>query len=358
MKIASIKKSVNLSFIRQRRLFLLGGVCGLLLLVFGMLPASSDAQSNRARQSTKPTKPVGSGLGSGPVNQTPAQGQSKESADKGDITLNADLVTVVAAVSSREGDFVNDLAASDFEILEDNIPQTINGFSREDSIPLQMAFLFDTSGSVQARREFEKKAAINFFKQVHRPQDRVALFSINTEATLELLLTNKLDHIIDAVNRIKIERGATALYDAVFTAAEYLAPAQGRRVIVIISDGRDNVSVSDLKRALAQAQRADAVVYSIHSFGRALSANVRDPGAEQVLLSLAEQTGGDVYFADRVEDLEQSFRRFAAELHAQYILTYYSTNEARDGRYRNLTVRVKRPGLNVRTRKGYYAPKE
>ena len=128
-------------------------------------------------------------------------------------------------------------------------------------------------------------------------------------------------------------------------------------MIMILSDGRDNVSNYDLKKALAKAQDADAVIYAIHPFGRDVSANLRDPGAEQALITFAEQTGGEAYFSASVDELDRNFHRFAAELHAQYIMTFYSTNETRDGGYRKLTVRVKRSGLTVRARKGYYAPK-
>ena len=155
-----------------------------------------SGQSNRTR---KPPPPPGG--------MTDDQGNKKQGKqDKANITLNSDLVTVIAAVTGPDGNFVSDLKQEDFEILEDKVPQTVSGFSREDSIPLQMAFLFDTSGSVRERRDFEKKTAVNFFRDVFRPQDHAAVYTVNTELSCELPLTNRLDSIINTVNRIQVKR--------------------------------------------------------------------------------------------------------------------------------------------------------
>ena len=325
------------------------------VLIFSAL--SISGQSDHARKSQQQQPPPGKrGVGS-TIDDPVQQKQNKPDKDKDDITLNSDLVTIIAAVTGKDGSFVGDLKKEDFEITEDNVPQTLSGFSREDSIPLELAFLFDTSGSVRERRDFEKKAAVNFFKDVFRPQDHGSIYLVNTDVECELPLTNHLEYIINAINRIQVDRGATALYDAIYLASKDLDQTTGRHVMMILSDGRDNVSRYDLKKALAEAQDADVVVYAIHPYGRNLSANLRDPGAEQALISFAEQTGGEAYFSANVEELEQDFHRFAAELHAQYVLTYYPKNEARDGKFRSLSINVKRPGLTVRARKGYFAPK-
>ncbi|HZS46332.1 MAG TPA: VWA domain-containing protein [Blastocatellia bacterium] len=321
----------------------------IILFSFAYFGLNARGQSNHARKQPPPN--------SGGMIDEQNNKQNKQDKDKAEISLNSDLVTVIAAVTGKDGDFVSDLKKEDFEILEDNVPQTISGFSREDAVPLELAFLFDTSGSVRERRDFEKKAAVNFFKDVFRQQDRAAIYTVNTEVSTELPFTNRLDNIINTVNRINIERGATALYDAIYLSSNDLEKTQGRHVMMILSDGRDNVSTYDLKKALARAQDADVVIYAVHPYGRDVSANLRDPGAEQALITFAEETGGDAYFSANVDELDRNFRRFAAELHAQYILTFYSKNEAHDGTFRRLTLKVKRPGLTVRTRKGYYAPK-
>jgi Ca-activated chloride channel family protein len=331
----------------------------ILILCIGVLTFSTlniKGQSDHARKSQQQQPPTKRGAGS-TIDDPVTQKQKQDKGDKEDITLNSDLVTVVAAVTGKDGSFVGDLNKEDFEIVEDSVPQALSGFSREDSIPLELAFLFDTSGSVRERRDFEKKAAANFFRDVFRPQDHASIYLVNTEVDRRLELTNRLDNIINTISRIQVERGATALYDAIYLASKDLDNTAGRHVIMILSDGRDNVSNCDLKKALAEAQNADVVVYAIHPYGRDLSANLRDPGAEQALISFADQTGGEAYFSANVDELEQDFHRFAAELHAQYVLTYYSKNEARDGKFRNLSIRVKRPGLTVRARKGYFAPK-
>ena len=332
--------------------------CPFILFCIGLLVSSAlsiSGQSDHARKSQQQPPPGKRGVGS--TIDDPVQQKQNKPDKSDDITLNSDLVTVIASVTGKDGNFVSDLKKEDFEILEDKVPQTLSGFSREDSIPLELAFLFDTSGSVRERRDFEKKAAVNFFKDVFRPQDHGSIYLVNTEVERELSLTNKLEYIINSINRIQVERGATALYDAIYLASKDLDQTSGRHVMMILSDGRDNVSRYDLKKALAEAQDADVVVYAIHPYGRDLSANLRDPGAEQALISFAEQTGGEAYFSANVDELEQDFHRFAAELHAQYVLTYYPKNEARDGKFRGLSVSVKRQGLTVRARKGYFAPK-
>src|SRR4051794_33042059 len=164
-----------------------------LLLVIGLLIFSAlsiNGQSDHARKSQQqPPQPGKRGVGS-TIDDPSTQKQKQDKQDKDDITLNSDLVTVVAAVTGKDGNFVGDLKKEDFEIVEDNVPQTLTGFNREDAIPLDVAFLFDTSGSVRERRDFEKKAASNFFREVFRPQDHASIYLVNTEVERELPLTN------------------------------------------------------------------------------------------------------------------------------------------------------------------------
>jgi len=273
------------------------------------------------------------------------------------IKLRADLVSVVATVVDSRGRFVDGLKLEDFELTEDDKPQQIASLSREGSVPLRLALLIDTSTSVRPRLKFEQGAASRFLKELVRPADRVALFSFNTEVNLEQELTGQVDKLIAAIKELK-SRGATALYTAVYTAAEYLNAADGRRVIVILSDGADTVSDISLQTALRKAQESDCVIYAIYAGGRVTSANLRDPGAEQALIALSTQTGGAAFFPDELEDLNEIFEQLAAELRAQYVLGFYSSNDARDGSYRYLVLRVKQPGVTVRARKGYYAPRD
>lgn len=285
------------------------------------------------------------------------------------IRINSDLVTIVATVKGPEGSRVNDLERDDFEILEDGVPQEITDFARDSDVPLRMVMLLDTSLSVASRLEFERRAAGRFLERVMRPQDQTALFSFATDVNLLQDFTNRVPLLVSAMKQLRA-KGATSLYDAIFLAANHLKRAPGRHVIVIVSDGGDTTSNKDLKTALAQAQLANAVIYAIFTGNLWPSENVRDLAAERALLALTDETGGDIYLprsrsgpADEKADelslmyLNQAFGELAEQLRTQYTLGFYSTNDARDGSFRKLTVRVRRPGYLARARVGYYAPK-
>lgn len=294
----------------------------------------------------------------------PQQTRPRRAQEETPIRLSANLVTVLASVSDEAGNQINDLAAADFTILEDGVPQQIAGFWREGEIPLRLAFLFDASSSIRHRFDFQQRAAAQFFRQVMRPGDQAALFSVSTDPRLETQLTPSVKDILDALARIK-PGGATALYNAIIEAARYLRPAEGRRVIVILSDGSDTASSASLEQALVEVQRSDAVIYAVHSTGIAPSANIQDLAGEAALKTLCEDTGGKAFFPPiqrdpqrEARDLGEIYRKIAAEVHAQYVLTYYPKNDARDGRFRAIRVEVHRPGLQARARRGYYAPKD
>lgn len=297
-----------------------------------------------------------------PRRATDAQRPTESQEDK-PIRLSADLVTVLASVSDPAGNLVSDLTREDFEIYEDNAQQEIAGLYREEQKSLRLVFLFDTSSSIRSRFDFEKRAAALFFKQVLRPGDEAAIISVATDPRLEIGFTPDADALVSKLEQLK-PGGATALYNAVLDAAKLLRSAPGRHVIVVLSDGTDTTSSVNLAQALTEVQRSDAVIYSIHSMGVALSASVQDLAGEFVMKAMSEDTGGRAFFPPimtdpkkEARDLDEIYKRVAAEIRAQYVLTYYSKAGARDGRFRAIRVEVKRPGLQVRARRGYYTAK-
>ena len=188
--------------------------------------------------------------------------------------------------------------------------------------------------------------------------------SVSTDPKLEIQFTPDLGKLVNTLDRLEAG-GATALYNAMIEAAKYLRPAKGRHVILVLSDGTDTSSPATLAQALAEVQKSDAVIYAVHSMGIAPSANVQDLAGEFVLKAMSEDTGGRAFFPPiyedqkkEVRDLGEIYRRISAEVRAQYVLTYYSKSQARDGRFQSIRVRVKRPGLQVRSRRGYYTAKE
>jgi len=279
------------------------------------------------------------------------------------LKLSADLVTVITSVTDASGNQVNDLAQNDFQIFEDNQGQDIAGFYREGQLPLRLIFLFDTSSSIRHRFDFEQRAAAQFFRQVLRPGDQAAIMSVSTDPKLEMQFTSDIDRLVSTLAGLKAE-GATALYNALIEAAHYIRPAEGRHVLVVLSDGTDTASAATLAQALTEVQKADAIIYGVHSTGIAPSANVQDLAGEFALKAMSEDTGGKAFFPPIYEeqkkearDLDEIYRRVAAEVRAQYVMTYYSKSAARPNTFRTIQVKTQRPGLLVRSRRGYYTSK-
>jgi Ca-activated chloride channel family protein len=296
----------------------------------------------------------------------------KESEDT--IRINSDLVNVVVTIAGGQPTSLLDLKQEDFEILEDGVPQEIANFSRNADQPLKLVMLFDTSMSVAQTLDFERRAAARFFDRVIRQQDRAAVFSVSTDVVVLQEFTNKTPLLIDAIRQLDAY-GATSLYDGIYLAADYIKNARGRRVIVIVSDGGDTTSNKSLLDALGQAQKSDALIFAVFTGNPWHSQNLRDLAAERALETLTGETGGEVLkprlaphknrsrYDDETDELslkelDRAFTDLAEQLRTQYVLGFYSTNEKRDGSFRKLSVRIKKPGYRARARTGYYAPKD
>jgi Ca-activated chloride channel homolog len=285
------------------------------------------------------------------------------------IRINSDLVTVVTTISRRSPNDSLNLSREDFEVLEDGVPQEIANFAREAEQPLQLVMLFDTSQSVSDKIDFERIAAAKFFERVMRRQDRAALFSFSNEIVCMQEFTSQIPLLVDAIKQLMVQ-GATSLYDAVNLASEYLKPVEGRRVIVVVSDGGDTTSERTLLDALASAQRSDVMLFAVFTGNRNFSENLRDLAGERALETLTSETGGVLYRPiatpgrqgketdqQSIKELDLAFADLAEQLRTQYTLGFYSSNDKRDGSYRKLAVRIKKPGYTTRARSGYYAPK-
>ncbi len=272
------------------------------------------------------------------------------------VRINSNLVPVPATVIDRQGRAVIDLQVKDFELLVDGVLKPIGDVSRAET-PVRMAVLFDNSASLTAGREFEKKAAVRFFQNVMRPMDLAALYSVSTEPSLMLPLTGEVRALTRTIEHFPQPEGATSLFDAIAVAAEYLRPHLGRKVIVIVSDGVDTTSRLDFDETLKRLLDSDCQFFAVQT-GHSDNNNLRDLVAERRLQEFAAQTGGAVYTPKGTTDLDSAFAQISADLAQQYILSYYPSEERRDGRFRAFSLRVvTRPDARVRTRKGYYAPK-
>ena len=310
-------------------------------------PVAPSNSNTRPRQTSKST-----------TQQSNTQASSKSDIkevpdDSTDVVrVTSNLVAVPATVVDSRGIAVTNLKLEDFELKIDGQLNTISEISRAET-PVRMAMLFDNSGSLSESREFEKRAAVKFFRNVLRPVDQAAVFSVSTEVTLAEPLTNDARRLELTIESFGKPEGATSLFDGIIQAGAYLKPYPGRRVIVIVSDGEDTTSRADFDLTLQRAFADDCQIYVVQT-GLYENANVRALAAERRMQEFAAQTGGAVYIPKSAEELDDAFAQISADLAQQYILSYYPAQDKRDGKYHLIAVSVKtRPNARVRARKGF-----
>ena len=292
-----------------------------------------------------------------PANESVRPKGSSDEVDSTDVVhISSNLVPIPATVVDGRGFAVTGLRLDDFELLVDGQVKDISEMTRADT-PVRLAMLFDNSGSIDFAREFEKQAALHFFRRVMRASDEAAIYSIETESYRAQSLTNDIRTLEQTIASFGRPGGATSLFDAIVEAAAYLRPYQGRRVIVIVSDGVDTTSHADFEATIKEVLGDDCQIFIVQT-GLYDGANLRALAAERRMEQLAIQTGGAAYVPKTVSDLETAFSQIAADLAEQYVLSYYQAEEHRDGQFHVINLRVKsRKDVRVRARKGYYSPK-
>jgi Ca-activated chloride channel family protein len=271
------------------------------------------------------------------------------------IRVNVKLVNVFVNVTDANGAIVGDLAREDFLLSEDHVPQKIAVFERQSEMPLSILLAIDTSGSVHKDLAIEQKAAHRFAHALIRPVDQMGLFEFSSEVREVVPFTNQVNRIDHGLDNLRMGP-ATALYDAVYLSSQSLEGKQGRKVLVLISDGGNTVKGVDYAKALEQALRAEVMVYSIIDVPIQASAG-RDLAGEHAMITLSEETGGKYYYAEGM-DVESAFDKISADLRTQYLLGYYPTRRLSDASFRRIEVKLKSPGssaFSVRHRTGYYA---
>jgi Ca-activated chloride channel homolog len=277
--------------------------------------------------------------------------------DGGTLRVNVRLVNVFTTVTDSHGSPVSGLTKDDFKILEDGVPQTISIFDRESELPLSIALEIDTSESTRRDMKLETASAKRFVHSVLRSQDRLALFEVSEDIMQRTRYTADMRSIERGID--DLQKGAgTSLYDAIFLAADTLLDRQGRKVIVLITDGGDTTSHTDYSNALRHAQEAEAIVYSIIIVPIPAEAG-RNTGGEHALIQISKDTGGKYYYAESIAQLDQAFRQVSEELRTQYLLAYYPSRRLSDSAFRRITVEVTRKDpevgpLQVRHRAGYF----
>jgi len=275
------------------------------------------------------------------------------------LTIHARVneVNVLFTATDKHGHFVRNLGQGDFSILDDQKPpQAVVNFHHETDLPLELGLLVDVSGSVGSRFGFEQQAATAFLQHVLRPgYDRAFVEGFNTQTQLAQDFTGNVQLLSAGIHRLH-DGGGTALYDAVYNICrdKFLNDRPNhpvRKAIVLITDGEDNQSEHTRAQAIEMAQRADVIVYAISTDDSGLV--LRGDG---ILNQMADSTGGRAFFPFKMKDITHSFASIEDELRSQYAISYRPAAFDTDGRYRSIQISALRKDLQVRSRRGYYAP--
>jgi Ca-activated chloride channel family protein len=313
------------------------------------------------------TPPPGAATASKPATSTnvPPGQQTGQIAggEVGAVTRNGDRytfrsqvneVTLSATVLDSRRHLVTNLSPTKFAVFEDNQPQQITSFRRED-IPVSIGIVVDNSGSMRTKRAAVTKAVLNLI-QASNPQDEVFVVNFNDDPYLDQDFTSKIPQLREALDRVD-SRGGTALYDAVIASADHLAKGakKEKKVLLVITDGVDNESRESLESAIRKVQDDNGpTIYTIGILGD-------EPGtkrAKRALQSLSDQTGGVAFFPKDLMEVDEISQEVARDIRNQYSLTYKPTNPRSNGGYRKVKVEARAPGykdLQVRTRDGYFA---
>lgn len=285
------------------------------------------------------------------------------------IRVDVNLVTVAFSVRDSNGALVDDLTKDDFDVIEDAVPQKIAHFARSLDVPLILGLIVDASGSQEHFTRQHQHDIEVFLKDVLGPSDRVFLVGFGNHIRLVSDYSHSGADLMEAWKRYDKSSGkfpelgpredrdlGTAFYDSIFyPVTEKLAPENGRRALLMFSDGEDNSSSHDMMTAIEAAQLANVLVYTIRytekSHGKL---TVRNQYGIRVMDRIAKETGG-AHIDAETTDPHTYFRQIAEELRTSYELAYYPTNTAKDDAFRKVVIRAKRPGLTIRSKTGYFS---
>ncbi len=307
----------------------------------GILPAAAQVPV-----SAPPPPPPGT--------QSPAP----QSQGKGGIKVDVNLVVLHTTVLDDRGRFADGLKQEEFRVFEDKVEQKLAVFKRED-IPVSFGLVIDNSGSMRDKRERVNAAAL-IFVRTSNPADEGFVVNFNDDYYLDMDkdFTSNISDMKEALERID-SRGSTALYDAVVGSLDHLKKGtRDKKVLLVVTDGEDNASRKSFEQTLEEAQKSDAVIYSVGLLSQESKKNAKR--ARKKLQELSQATGGLAFFPENLEDVENICTQIAHDIRNQYTLAYYPSNTRRDGTFRAVNVTVTplhgHGKLSVRTRTGYYAP--
>lgn len=355
----------------------MGKAAAVLLLFIGLWSAQASGQSGRVttetdkssdksrqRQPEAPAREIPNPNTT--QNQTTKAGSEKISDADEVLKVDTALVTIPVSVIDRQGHFVTNLRQQDFQVLEDNKPQEVAYFAATEQ-PVTVALLLDVSSSAEFKIGEIHDAAMTFIRQL-KPVDKVMIIAFDEKVRVLSEATSDRDQLFKAIRKAKM-KGGTSLYDAVdFAMNRRLNQVQGRKAIVLFTDGVDSTSrLSNYQKTVGSAEEFDATVFTIHydtynpelddgKAGYGVTRAEYATGADYVK-DLAAKTGGRMYEADSTSNLENAFFNIAEELRWQYNLGYYPPEEGKSGDRKQIKVRVNRQDIAVRARDSYVVGK-
>ena len=270
------------------------------------------------------------------------------------ISVDSSIVVLNAAVMDASGKAVGGLNPKLFHVFEDGIEQKIESFDAEET-PFAAVILLDTSGSMEERVSLARSAAIQFLDGLRLP-DSVAIYNFDSKVEMVQDFSNSRDMREQAYD-LKAN-GMTVLNDAIYKAAEILSKRpEKRRAIIVLSDGADTISKASAGKALKAALSINATIYSVDMSAVDLRPSEKAQNRD-ALSNFAEKTGGRYVATPGGVAMRDAFKRIVTELGEQYTIAYSPTNIKKDGKWRAIELRISRPNLTIRTRKGYNAAKK
>jgi Ca-activated chloride channel family protein len=280
--------------------------------------------------------------------------------------VNVKLVNVYVTVVDQRGAPVAGMAKENFRLAEDGIPQDVRVFARESELPLSVVLAIDSSLSTRTSIKLELESARRFIHQIMRRQDALSLYQFAEQVDELVHFSSDMRTIDRGIDRVRVG-SATALYDAVYLGSQALEKRQGRKVLVVITDGGDTMSQVGFQEALKEAQQSEAIVYSIIIVPIESSAG-RNTGGEHALIEFSNNTGGKYYYAKSLPELDRVFQQISDQLRTQYLLGYYPKARESDSDFRRLEVTLapaaegataaELAGYVARHRTGYYTSHE
>jgi Ca-activated chloride channel homolog len=280
-------------------------------------------------------------------------------AQKPTFRARTDLVSVGVTVTDRRSNYLTDLTPEEIEIFEDGARQTIEYFARGDAPDagpeIHIGLLFDTSGSMGADINLSRSAAVRFLNTLPDAED-ITLVDFDTEVRVAKYGQEDFPRLVERI-RARKPGGFTAMYDALGVYLDGASALNGRKILVIFTDGGDTTSAIRFADVMTLIRASDVTVYSV-GFLENQPGTVR---AEQRtrLTQIAGESGGDAFFPLDMKQIDQAYETILSQIRAQYSLGYVSTNTRTDGAWRKVEIKVKRPNakdLKIQSRKGYFAP--